>query len=58
MRLDSWGTAEVAEQAAKVADLEAAQVELTAGDGQQQIPLVRVEEVDPAVAALLIADGA
>jgi hypothetical protein len=48
---------EMGEQATKVSNLEATQVELPAGDGQEKRAILGVEEIDAAVAAVVVADG-
>jgi hypothetical protein len=46
----------MAKDRADVADLEASQVELATGERQKQATVIRVEEVQPSIAALLVAD--
>src|ERR1051325_370855 len=48
---------ELGEDATEIADLEAAQVEFAASESEQERAVIGVEEIEPAPAALLVADG-
>lgn len=51
------GSGAVGQQGAEVSDLEAADVELAADDGEQELGVEGVEEVEPLVAAVGVVDG-
>ena len=52
------GAGKVRQQLTEVADLEAADVELASHDGEEEFEVERIEEVDAAVAAVGVSNGA